>query len=66
MLDVAYIREVELVIGPFKDDVQSSFVNDKRALSLLSDGSRSGLRISFSVQKTLSGAPNQATIEVKI
>ncbi len=64
MIDTAYIRKIELSIGPFKDDVTSSFSNDKRAISLVSDGSRNGLRISFDVQKTLSGAPNQATIEV--
>lgn len=57
-----FIRQVELLVGPLSEDAGGGSTSD--ALRIFSDGSRNGLRVKFSIKKTLTGAPNASVIEV--
>lgn len=56
-----YIRNVFLQVGPFTE--VNEFIEGNR-VDVFSDGSRDGLKIAFSVEKTLTAAPNKSSIEV--
>lgn len=62
MTDRPLIRQAELLIGPLSEDAGGGPTS--QALRIFSDGSRTGLRVSFSVKKTLISAPNASEIKV--
>lgn len=57
-----FIRRVELLIGPLREDQGGG--STARAFRILSTGDRNALRIRFSVKKTMLGPPNLTTIEI--
>ncbi len=56
------IRNIELLVGPLAEDQGGGPTS--QALRLFSDGSRTGLRISFNVKKTLMSTPNVSSISI--
>ena len=56
-----FLRQIEVLIGPL---TEGSNGNPAQAMRLFSDGSRSGLRIAFHVQKSIMSTPNFTTVSI--
>lgn len=62
MSNAPFIRNVELIVGPLKDDLGQGQL--QRAIRIFSSGDRNSLRIKFSIKKTMLGPPNLSSIEI--